>query len=94
MFVNFFGVIFLNFEAALKLLRAFSACNPRIFKEFAGFPNESSREVEKGYVLFVDIDTAKKDCFCELEAFAKTNDLYITPYREVYMVSGPTKNLY
>ena len=92
MFVKF-GVIFLNFEAALRFLRAFSACNPRIFKEFAGFPNESSREAEKGYVLFVDIDAGKKDCFCELEAFAKTNDLCITPYREIYMVSGPTKNL-
>ena len=83
----------MNFEAALKLLKAFSACNPRIFKEFAGFPEESRREVEKGYVLFVDFHAAKKDYFCALEAFAKTNDLCVTPYREVYMVSGPTKKL-
>jgi hypothetical protein len=81
----------MDFEAALAFLKAFSAFNPRIYKEFPGFPEENCREVERGYVLFVDPSAAKKDSFCALEGYAKTKNLHITPYREVLMISGPTK---
>ncbi len=81
----------MDFEAAMNLLKAFSVCQPRIYKEFSGFPEDSCQENEKGYVLFVDPILAKKKCFCELKDFAETNNLSITPYREVLMVSGPTK---
>jgi hypothetical protein len=83
----------MNFEAAMKLLKAFSLCHPRIYKEFSGFPEDSCQETEKGYVLFVDSSLAKKNCFCELKNFAENNNLSITPYREVLMVSGPAKSL-
>ncbi|HEX7482258.1 MAG TPA: hypothetical protein VF350_02175 [Candidatus Bathyarchaeia archaeon] len=82
----------MDFEAAMKLLKAFSVCRPRIYKEFSGFPEGSCQEVvEKGYVLFVDPILAKKNCFCELKDFAETNNLSITPYREALMVSGPIR---
>jgi hypothetical protein len=81
----------MDFDGALKLLKAFSACNPRVYREFSGFPDDACREVDKGYVLFVDCNAAKKDCFCDLADFAKSNNLYITPYREVLMISGPAK---
>jgi len=82
---------FMDFENAMKLLKAFSACNPRIYKEFSGFPEYTCQETKKGYVLFVDPILAKKNCFCELKNFAETNNLSITPYREALMVSGPEK---
>ena len=83
----------MDFEAALNFIKTFSACNPRIYKEFAGFPEENSIEFKRGYVLFVDPSAVKKDCFCELEDFARSKNLYITPYREVLMISGPTWKL-
>ena len=88
-----FGVEIVDFEEALKFLKAFSACNPRIYKEFAGFPEDRCGEAEKGYVLFVDPSDAKKDCFCELRNFAENNNLDITPYREALMISGSAKKL-
>jgi hypothetical protein len=83
----------MDFEEALKFLRAFSACNPKIYKEFAGFPEENTREAEDGYVLFVDPCNSKNDLFCKLKDFAETNNLDITTYREVFMVSGSNKKL-
>ncbi len=85
--------VFMDFEEALKFLKAFSACNPRVYKEFAGFPEDNCREAEKGYVLFVDPSAAKKDSFCKLKDLAENNNLYITPFREVLMISGPAKKL-
>jgi hypothetical protein len=82
----------MNFEEAMNFLKAFSRCNPRIYKEFSGFPECTSQETEKGYVLFVDPFLAKKNCYCDLKNFAETNNLIITPYREALMVSGPEKN--
>jgi len=81
----------MDFEAAVNLLKAFSACQPRIYKEFSGFPEDNCKESEKGYVLFVDPSLAKKTCFCELKSFAETNDLSIIPYRKYLMVSGQQK---
>jgi hypothetical protein len=78
----------MNFEAAMQLLKAFSACNPRIYKEFSGFPEDKCQESEKGYVLFVDPILTNKNSSCELKDFAETHNLSVTPYREVLMVSG------
>jgi hypothetical protein len=44
----------MDFEAALAFLKAFPSFNPRIYKEFLGFPEDKCREAERGYVLFVD----------------------------------------
>jgi hypothetical protein len=79
----------MDFQAALKLLKAFSKCHPRIYKQFAGFPDEGSHESQSGYVVFVDTSLAKKTCDCKLEDFAETNGLSITPYGKSLMVSGP-----
>ena len=83
----------MDFEAALNFIKTFSVCNPRIYKEFAGFPDDNCGELKRGYVLFVDPSAVMKDCFCELEDFARSKNLYITPYREVLMISGPTRKL-
>jgi len=77
----------MNFEDTLKLLKAFSACNPRIYKEFAGFPDCRSREAENGYVLFVDA-SLKKPYYFELKDFAQKNNLSVKPYGKFLMVSG------
>jgi hypothetical protein len=81
----------MDFEAAVNLLKAFSDCQPRIYKEFSGFPEDNCQEAEKGYVLFVDPYLAKKTSFCKLKSFAETNNLSITPYRKYLMVSGRQK---
>jgi hypothetical protein len=83
----------MDFEAAVNLLKTFSACQPRIYKEFSGFPEDSCQEAEKGYVLFVDSSFAKKTSFCKLKSFAETNNLIVTPYRKYLMVSGRQKKL-
>jgi hypothetical protein len=77
----------LDFDAALKLLRAFSACHPRIYKQFSGFPEADSHEAESGYVLFVDASLAMKTCYCALRDFAEEHNLSITPYGKSLMVS-------
>jgi len=77
----------MDFEAALKLLKAFSACNPRIYKEFSGFPDSRSRETESGYLLFVAA-SLEKPCYFELKDFAQKNNLNIKPYGKFLMVSG------
>ena len=77
----------MDFEFALKLLRAFPACNPRIFKQFAGFPNSGSSEAENGYVLFVDASLVGKDCCFEFKDFVKSHDLNMKHFGEYLMVS-------
>jgi hypothetical protein len=82
----------MDFEAAMKLLRAFSAYNPRIYKEFSGFPDCRSQESERGYVLFVD-PSPKKPVNTELKDFGQKNNLNIVPYGKFLMVSGSAKKL-
>jgi hypothetical protein len=77
----------MDFNAAVNFLKAFSACHPRIYKEFSGFPEDNCKESEKGYVLFVDPTLTKETCFCELKNFAETNNLTITPFRKYLMLS-------
>jgi len=78
----------MDFKAALELLKAFSACNLRIYKQFAGFPASSSQESEDKYVVFVDDSVAKKTCYCGLKDFAKAHNFRITPYGQYLMVSS------
>jgi hypothetical protein len=77
----------MNFEAALNFLKAFSACNPRIYKEFAGFPDSSGQEAESGYVFFFHASLNKSHYFA-LKDFAQKNSLSIRPYGKFLMVSG------
>ena len=84
-FVGWF--VFMNFEAALNFLKAFSTCNPRIYKEFSGFPDSRSQEAESGYVLFFDASLNSPHYF-ELEDFAEKNSLSIRPYGKFLMVSS------
>ena len=79
----------MDFKAALSFLKAFSACNPRIYRQFAGFPDPSSQEAEGGYVLFIEASLAEKTCFRELKNFAEKHNLNITPYGQCLMVSDP-----
>jgi hypothetical protein len=79
----------MDFKAAMKFLKAFSACRPRIYKQFAGFPDVYSYDSQGGYVVFVDANLAKNSCLGELEKFAETNNLSIKPYRKSLMVTGP-----
>ena len=82
----------MDFEAAMKLLRTFSAYNPRIYKEFSGFPDCRSQENERGYVLFVDA-SPKKPVHIELEDFGHKNNLNIVPYGKFLMVSSSAKKI-
>ena len=77
----------MNFGAALTFLKAFSACNPRIYKEFAGFPDFCSQEAESGYVFFFDASLKESDYFA-LKDFAQKNNLSISHYGNFLMVSG------
>jgi hypothetical protein len=79
----------MDFEAALSLLKAFSACRPRIYKEFSGFPDCTSQEAGKGYVLFVEASLANKQCCRNLRDFAEEHNLSVTPYGQFLMLSGP-----
>jgi hypothetical protein len=78
----------MDFEAALKLLKAFSACNLRIYKQFAGFPESGSQESDGKYVVFIKASLAKEPCYCELRDFAESHNLNITPFEQYLMVSG------
>jgi len=78
----------MDFNAAVNFLKTFSACQPRIYKEFSGFPEDNCKESEKGYILFVDPALSNETSFCELKNFAETNNLTITPFRKYLMVSG------
>jgi hypothetical protein len=82
----------MDFEAAIKLLRAFSAYNPRIYKEFSGFPDCRSQESERGYVLFVD-PSPTKPVHAELQDFGQKNNINIVPYGKFLMVSSSEKKL-
>jgi hypothetical protein len=78
----------MDFEAALKLLKAFSACNLRIYRQFAGFPVSSSQESEGEYVVFMNASFAKESCYCRLRDFANVHNFCITPYGQYLMVSS------
>ncbi len=78
----------LDFAEALKLIKTFSACHPRIYKEFSGFPQSEILESERGYVLFVEASLSKDPCYCKLRDFAEANDLSMTPFGKYMMVSG------
>jgi hypothetical protein len=81
----------MDFETALRLLRAFSACHLRIVKEFSGFPGSGNKESQGGYVVFSDISLANESCYRELENFAEKHDLSITPFGDYLMFSGSGK---
>jgi hypothetical protein len=81
----------MDFEAAMKLLRAFSAYNPRIYKEFSGFPDCRCHETERGYVLFVD-HSPKKPVHADLKDYGQKNTLNIMPYGKFLMVYSSEKN--
>jgi hypothetical protein len=78
----------MEFQAALKMMRAFSACNPRVYKQFAGFPETSTHESQSGYVLFIDSSIRDKPCYCELKDFARTHNLEVKAYGKNLMVSS------
>jgi len=79
----------MDFKLALSLLKDFSACHPRIFKQFSGFPDCISIDSESGYVLFVDIDLAKRNCYLELKDVVEKNNLSIESYRNSLLISDP-----
>ena len=79
----------MDFKLALSLLKDFSACHPRIYKQFAGFPDSISIESESGYVLFVDTALAKGTCYLELEDVVEKNNLSIEAYRNSLLISDP-----
>jgi hypothetical protein len=76
----------IDFKVALKLLRAFPECHLRIFRQFSGFPEDSSKEGE--YVVFSDADLVKEPYYGELRDFAEKHDLCITPFGQYLMVSS------
>jgi hypothetical protein len=79
----------MDFKLALSLLKDFSACHPRIYKQFAGFPDSLSIDSESGYVLFVDTALAKRTCYLELIDVIEKNNLSIESYRNSLLISDP-----
>ena len=71
----------MDFEAAMKVSKAFSEFNPRIFKQFSGFPLFFSLEAESGYVVFVDASVANDSRFGELKDFVVAAHLTIASFR-------------
>jgi hypothetical protein len=78
----------MDFQLALALLKAFSAYNPKIYKQFAGFPDTGNQESEGGYVAFVDSDASMQSFFSKLEDFARANGLKIVPIGKSLMVTS------
>jgi hypothetical protein len=74
--------------AALNLVKAFPACNLRIFKQFSGFPNSFSKEAESGYVVFADPSLVNEPGYCALKDYAEACNLNITPFGQYLMISG------
>jgi hypothetical protein len=74
--------------AALKLVKAFPACNLRIFKQFSGFPDSFSQDAESGYVVFADPSLVNEPCYCEFRDYASACDLTVTPFGQHLMISG------
>jgi hypothetical protein len=81
----------MDFETALRFLRAFSACHLRLVRGFSGFPYPYSHGNEGGYVVFSDVSLANESCYRELENFAEKHDLSITPFGDYLMFSGSDK---
>jgi hypothetical protein len=78
----------MDFEAAMRFLKAFSGCHLRLVKEFSGFPGSNSRESAGEYVIFSDASLANESCYLELENFAQAHGLVITPFGEYLMFSS------
>ena len=78
----------MDFLDALGILKAFSECNLRIYKQFAGFPYSGSEEAQNDYVLFFDPAAEKEECQRQLEDFAAKNNLSVKPYKANLMISG------
>jgi hypothetical protein len=76
----------MDFKAALKLLEAFPECRLRLFKQFSGFPQNSSKEGE--YIVFSDLSLVKEPCYCDLRDFAEEQNLSITSFGQYLMVSS------
>ena len=76
----------MNLDAALKLLRDFSSCNLRIFRQFSGFPTSDSQESGGRYVVFVDARFADDPSFCELKNYLQASNLSITRFGTHLMV--------
>jgi hypothetical protein len=81
----------MDFETSLRFLRAFSACNLRVVKQFSGFPNSGSREDKGGYVVFSDITLRNEQCYRELKNFADAHGLSVTPFGQYLMFFGSDK---
>ena len=78
----------MDYQIALKLLKAFPACRLRIFRKFPGFPENGTQQSEGDYVVFVDSSVSGKPCYCDLKDYAEACDLSITPFGHYLMVSG------
>ncbi len=78
----------MDFNVALKILSAFSACRLRLYKEFSGFPEAGSKEGESGYVVFADASLVNTQCYCKIIDFAESNNLTISPFGHYLMFSG------
>jgi hypothetical protein len=81
----------MDFQTALRLLSAFSACHLRLVKQFSGFPDSYSREGEGGYVVFSDVSLRNESCYRELKTFAEVHGVSITPYGQYLMFFGSDK---
>jgi hypothetical protein len=80
----------MDFKVALSVVKAFPDCNPRVYKQFAGFPENSIQESSSGYVLFVDSSQDKNQSCCELRDFAEEHNMSITSFGNYLMISGKT----
>jgi hypothetical protein len=79
----------MDFSSALKLLKAFSACRLRIFREFSGFPEDSSQQSGSGYVVFADNSIFQENYYIQLIEYAQERNLNLVPYGQYLLVSGP-----
>ena len=82
------GFILMDFNEALKLLKAVSAGRLRIFKQFSVFPENSSQQGLGRYVVFVDASIVKEPCHRELRDYTQACNLSIAPFGQYLIVSG------
>ncbi len=76
----------MEIATALKLLRDFSKCHPRIFRQFSGFPTSCGNE--GGYVVFVDMAILNEPCYNSLKDFVEESNLCLSSFENYLMVSG------
>jgi hypothetical protein len=73
-----------DFDEAIKFLKKFSFCHPKVFK---GFTEWGVCDIETdGYVVFTDVALAKEPCN-QLNDYVKSHNLRIDHQKDCLMIS-------